>query len=100
MNILAWIIVGLIVGWPASQLLGSGRYGLLGDMVVGVLSAVVGGWLASWLMGIDVIGLDFGSVAGAVFSAISVMVIFRAVAPGEPADLSEQHRQHDEGEET
>ncbi|TAK32163.1 MAG: GlsB/YeaQ/YmgE family stress response membrane protein [Chloroflexota bacterium] len=83
MDVVAWIIVGLIAGWLASQLLGPGRYGLLIDMVVGVLSAVIGGWLAAWLMGIDVIELDFASVAAAVFFAISVMVIFRAVAPGE-----------------
>ena len=87
MSILAWIIVGLIAGWPASQLLGSGRHGFLGDIVIGVLGAVLGGWLAAWLMGIDVTGLDFASVAGAVFSAISVMVVFRAVVPGAPSSV-------------
>lgn len=100
MNVLGWIIVGLVVGWLAGQLLGPGRYGLLGDMVVGILSAAVGGWLASWLMGIDVTGLDFGSVAGAVFSAISVTVIFRAAAPGDSADPTEELGQQDEREET
>ena len=47
MTILTWIILGLVAGWIATLLMGSGGYGLIGDLAVGILGAVVGGWLGS-----------------------------------------------------
>ena len=82
MTILVWLILGLIAGWLASLLMGSGGYGLIGDIVVGILGAVVGGWLASMFLGLDVTGLNLTSVAIAVAGAIILIAIFRAVGPG------------------
>ena len=82
MSILAWIILGLIAGWVASLLMGSGGYGLLGDIAVGIVGAVVGGWLSSRLLGIDVTGLDFTSIVVAIVGAVIVIAVFRALAPG------------------
>ena len=82
MTILAWIILGLIAGWLASLLMGRGGYGLIGDIVVGILGAVVGGWLASQFLGLDVTGLNPTSIAIAVVGAIILIAIFRAFAPG------------------
>ena len=51
MDILTWIMVGLIAGVLASLLVGGSGYGILGDIVVGVVGAFVGGWLfryAGW----------------------------------------------------
>ena len=48
MGILAWIIIGLIAGWLASQILG-GRGGLLYNLAVGLVGAIVGGFLCSKL---------------------------------------------------
>ena len=39
------IIVGLIAGWLAGQIMKGGGYGLIGDIIVGVIGAVIGGWL-------------------------------------------------------
>ena len=82
MTVLAWIILGLVAGWLASRLMGAGGYGLIGDVVVGILGAIVGGWLATQLFGLDVTGLNPTSVAIAVGGAIILIVLFRAIAPG------------------
>jgi len=82
MTILTWIVLGLVAGWVASLIMGAGGYGLIGDMVVGILGAIVGGWLGSTLLGLDVTGLNFTSVALAVVGAIVVIALFRALSPG------------------
>ena len=82
MTILAWLILGLVAGWLASLLMGAGGYGLIGDIVVGILGSIVGGWLATQLLGLDVTGLNVTSVAIAVAGAVILIIIFRAIAPG------------------
>ncbi len=82
MSILTWIILGLVAGWVASLLMGSGGHGLIGDLVVGILGAIVGGWLGSMLLGIDVTGFNFTSVVLSVVGAVIVIAIFRALSPG------------------
>lgn len=81
MTILTWIILGLIAGWLASLLMGSGDYGLLGYVVVGILGAIVGGWLGSMLLGLDVTGFNSTSVALSVGGAIVVIALFRLLSP-------------------
>jgi uncharacterized membrane protein YeaQ/YmgE (transglycosylase-associated protein family) len=81
-TILAWLILGLLAGWLASLLMGAGGYGLIGDIVVGILGAMVGGWLGSMLLGVDVTGLNLSSVAIAVVGAVILIAIFRALSPG------------------
>lgn len=82
MTILVWLVLGLVAGWIASRLVGSGGYGLLGDIVVGIIGAFVGGWLGSTLLGLDVTGLNFTSIVLAVGGAALVLVLFRALSPG------------------
>ena len=84
MTIVVWLVLGLVAGWLASLLMGAGGYGLIGDIVVGVLGAFLGGWLSSQLLGLDVTGLNLTSLAIAVVGAIILIVVFRAVAPGRP----------------
>jgi len=81
MTILTWIVLGLVAGWVASRIMGSGGYGLIGDMVVGILGAIVGGWLGATLLGLDVTGFNVTSVALAVVGAIVVIALFRALSP-------------------
>lgn len=82
MTIIVWLVLGLIAGWLASLIMGSGGYGLIGDIAVGILGALLGGWLASTLLGVDVTGLNVTSVAVAVVGAMILIAVFRAVAPG------------------
>src|SRR6266702_4938045 len=48
-NVLWWLVVGLIAGFLASRVMRGGGYGLIGDIVVGIIGALLGGWLAGLL---------------------------------------------------
>ena len=48
-GILAWLIIGAIAGWLAGVFVKGGGFGLVGDIVVGIIGAFIGGWLASVL---------------------------------------------------
>jgi uncharacterized membrane protein YeaQ/YmgE (transglycosylase-associated protein family) len=76
MGILAWVVLGLVAGWLAGQFMQGGGYGLIGDMVLGIVGAVVGGFLSSTLLGLDVGGFNVLSVLIAFLGAC--LVIFAA----------------------
>jgi uncharacterized membrane protein YeaQ/YmgE (transglycosylase-associated protein family) len=80
MSILGWILLGLIAGWLAGQLVKGSGYGVIGDMILGILGALVGGFISSRLMGIDVTGFNLESLVVAVLGAIVVIFIARLVA--------------------
>ncbi len=80
MSIIAWIILGLLAGWIAGLVMRGGGYGIVGDIVLGILGALVGGWITSQLLGVGVTGLDLTSLVVAVFGAIVLIAISRAVA--------------------
>ncbi len=61
MSIIGWILLGLIAGWLASLVM-KGGYGLLGDIMLGIVGALVGGFLSSLLLGIDVTGFNLTSI--------------------------------------
>ena len=79
-GIIAWIVLGLIAGWLAGQFMKGGGYGLVGDIVLGIIGAVVGGFLASTLLGLDVNGFNIMSILIAFVGACIVIGIARAVA--------------------
>ncbi len=70
MDILTWLIVGLVAGLLASFVVGGG-FGLLGDIVVGILGAFVGGWLFGKLGW----STPFGGLAGTIFVAFIGAVV-------------------------
>ena len=53
MSIIAWIVLGLIAGWLAGMIMQGGGYGILGDIILGVLGAIIGGWLTGVITGRD-----------------------------------------------
>ncbi len=81
MGILAWIIVGLIAGWLAGELMRGGGFGLVGDIIVGIVGALIGGFLASALFGIanPLSGINIGSILVAFLGAVVLIAILRAV---------------------
>jgi uncharacterized membrane protein YeaQ/YmgE (transglycosylase-associated protein family) len=83
MGILSWIIIGLIAGWLAGVIMKGTGYGVVGDIVLGIIGALIGGFLASALFGIPnpVSGFNFGSLVVALLGAIFVVAIVRAL-PG------------------
>jgi uncharacterized membrane protein YeaQ/YmgE (transglycosylase-associated protein family) len=80
MSILGWIILGLIAGWLAGVLVKGSGYGVVGDIVLGILGALVGGAITSTLMGVDITGFNLESLLVAVLGAIVVIFIARLIS--------------------
>ncbi len=78
-NLLIWIIVGLIAGWLAGVVVRGGGFGVVGDIVIGIIGAFLGGLLFSSL-GIGAYGI-VGSIVVAFIGAVVLLLILRAVAP-------------------
>jgi uncharacterized membrane protein YeaQ/YmgE (transglycosylase-associated protein family) len=80
MTFLAWIIVGIIAGWMAKRVIpGEGPKGVFGDLVIGVVGAIVGGWLFNYFGHPGATGLNIGSVLVAFLGAVVVLWIMRLV---------------------
>ncbi|MBV7413767.1 GlsB/YeaQ/YmgE family stress response membrane protein [Aeromonas sp. sif2433] len=73
-----FLIVGLIAGWLAGVLVKGGGFGLIGDLVVGVLGAFVGGWLFT-TFGVAMGGGLFGSILVATIGAVVLLLIVRII---------------------
>lgn len=84
MGLLAWIIVGLIAGWLAGVVMKGGGYGLIGDIIVGIVGAILGGFLAGALFGVPnaVNGVNITSVIIAFLGAVILIAILRAFGRG------------------
>jgi uncharacterized membrane protein YeaQ/YmgE (transglycosylase-associated protein family) len=82
MGILAWLVLGLIAGFLASLVMKGGGYGVVGDIVVGILGAILGGFLFSAVLGRPnpVNTLDLGSIFVAFVGACLLIAILRAVS--------------------
>ena len=79
MSILAWIVLGLIAGFIASKVVNKQGEGLILDIVLGIVGAVVGGWLFGMVGGSGVTGLNLYSLAVAVVGAIVVLLVYHAL---------------------
>jgi uncharacterized membrane protein YeaQ/YmgE (transglycosylase-associated protein family) len=79
MSILAWIVLGLIAGFIGSKIVNKRGEGLLMDIVLGVVGAVVGGWLAGFLGLSAVSGLNLYSLLIAVGGSIVVLLVYHAI---------------------
>jgi uncharacterized membrane protein YeaQ/YmgE (transglycosylase-associated protein family) len=78
MTILAWIVLGLVAGWLAGVIMRGGGYGIIGDIVLGVLGALVGGWLWGVISQQDVmLGFNLPSLLIAVLGAIVLIALSR-----------------------
>ena len=75
-GIIAWIVVGLIAGWAASLVSRGHGFGLLGDIIVGLIGALIGGFLAGFFINSSV-GL-IGSIIIAFLGAVILLAILRA----------------------
>jgi uncharacterized membrane protein YeaQ/YmgE (transglycosylase-associated protein family) len=79
MSIIAWIVLGLIAGFIASKIVNKQGEGLVLDIVLGIVGAVVGGWLFTQFGAAGVTGFNLYSVLVAVVGAIVVLVIYHAI---------------------
>jgi uncharacterized membrane protein YeaQ/YmgE (transglycosylase-associated protein family) len=78
MNIIIFLLVGLVAGWLAGLIMKS-RYGLLGDLIIGVIGSFLGGWLLGLLKfnpGGGLLGTFITAVIGAIVLLFLVRLIF------------------------
>jgi len=85
MSILSWILVGLVAGWLAGVVMKGGSHGVLGDIIVGIVGALVGGFLATNLFGAPgaVDGFNSTSIIVAFLGAVVTIGLLRALNPGD-----------------
>jgi uncharacterized membrane protein YeaQ/YmgE (transglycosylase-associated protein family) len=75
-NFIWWIIVGLIAGWAAGKIMKGGGYGVVMDIVLGIIGAIVGGWIFNAL-GIYPGGGIIGSIVVAIIGAVFLIWLTR-----------------------
>lgn len=68
-NLIWWAVVGLVAGWAAGRIMKGGGYGVVMDIVLGIIGAVVGGWL------LGVLGVHAGGFIGTILVAILGAVV-------------------------
>jgi uncharacterized membrane protein YeaQ/YmgE (transglycosylase-associated protein family) len=77
MDLLWFLIIGLVAGWLAGQFVKGGGFGMVGDLIVGVIGAFVGGLLFR-LVGLGAVGL-IGELLVATVGAIVLLVVVRTI---------------------
>jgi len=81
MGLIVFLIVGAIAGWLAGQVVKGGGFGLVGDIIVGILGAIIAGFLFSKLgfsLGAGILGEIISAAIGAIILLIVLRLIKRA----------------------
>jgi uncharacterized membrane protein YeaQ/YmgE (transglycosylase-associated protein family) len=80
MNIIVWLVVGGLIGWAASVLMGtSNQQGIVLNVVVGIVGALLGGWLLSSLVGASTINQGNFSLPGLLVSFLGAVILLFGV---------------------
>ncbi len=74
--LLIWLLVGAVAGWLAGTLVKGGGFGLIGDVVVGILGAFIGGWLLPKL-GVQFAAGMIGEIITATIGAVVLLLVLR-----------------------
>jgi len=77
MPFLWFLLIGIAAGWLAGQIMKGGGFGLIGDLIVGVIGALLGGFLFD-LFGLSANGL-LGSLVTATVGAMALIALLRVV---------------------
>jgi uncharacterized membrane protein YeaQ/YmgE (transglycosylase-associated protein family) len=77
-GIILWLIIGAVAGWLAGKIVEGAGFGLIVDIIVGVVGAFIGGWLAG-VLGIDIGGGLIGSLIVAVVGAVILLFALRLI---------------------
>ena len=79
MDLLTWLIVGLVAGVLASLVMGGTGYGIVGDIIIGIVGAFVGGWVFSALGVASPLGGLAGTILVAFIGAVLLLFILRLI---------------------
>ena len=74
MGVIVWLIVGAIAGWLAGVIVKGGGFGLIGNIVIGIIGAIVAGWILP-LFGVLIGGGFFAQIINAAIGAIIVLLV-------------------------
>ncbi|HQT79846.1 MAG: transglycosylase [Rhodospirillales bacterium 20-64-7] len=80
MSVIAWIILGLIAGFIGSKLVNKSGEGVILDIVLGIVGAIVGGFLFSFFGAAGVTGFNIWSLIVAVIGSVVVLWIYHMIA--------------------
>ncbi len=78
-SLLIILLVGIVAGFLAGKIVDGGGFGLIGDLVVGVLGAFIGDWLLPQLnihLGVGIVGLIINATLGAIVLLIVLRLVF------------------------
>ncbi|MFY9804442.1 MAG: GlsB/YeaQ/YmgE family stress response membrane protein [Candidatus Acidiferrales bacterium] len=79
MSILAWIVLGLIAGFIGSKIVNKSGEGIVLDILLGIVGAVVGGWLFNRFGASGVSGVNLYSLLVAVIGSVVLLVVYHAI---------------------
>jgi uncharacterized membrane protein YeaQ/YmgE (transglycosylase-associated protein family) len=81
MGFFTWLVVGVIVGWLAGIAVKGRGFGLIGNIFIGVIGALIGGWLAGALFNISdpISGFNLTTIIVAFLGAILVLFVARLI---------------------
>jgi uncharacterized membrane protein YeaQ/YmgE (transglycosylase-associated protein family) len=77
-GLIAWLIVGLVAGWLAGRIMKGGGYGLIGDIVLGIIGAYFGGFIVTLVLPDSSVRF-IGSIVVALIGAIILIAVVRAL---------------------
>ncbi len=80
MSFLAWIVLGLIAGFIGSKIVNKSGEGVLMDILLGIVGAVLGGWLFNMFGAAGVTGLNVYSLLVAVVGSCLFLIVYHAIA--------------------
>lgn len=83
-SLIWWLVVGLIAGFLASVVMRGGGFGIIGDIIAGIIGAFLGGWLFG-LLGVSAGGGIVGSIIVAFIGACILIAILRLFSRSYPA---------------
>ena len=76
-GIIIWLVIGAIAGWLAGQIVKGGGFGLVGDIIVGIIGSVIGGWIfGSYVVGVPGVG---GAIIGSTIGAVVLLFVISLV---------------------
>jgi len=79
MSFLAWIVLGLLAGFIGSKIVNKQGEGMILDIVLGIVGALLGGWLFNTFGASGVTGLNLYSLLVAVIGSVVLLVLYHAI---------------------